>query len=74
MLKCRSGKHEWTDEDRASRCCNGWVIAEEPWFGMMMKLVLVRENDLARLEELANLRIKTELCQGSEWPWIFTEQ
>lgn len=23
-MKCTSGKHEWTDQIHADRCCNGW--------------------------------------------------
>jgi hypothetical protein len=24
MATCKSGRHTWTDEASAARCCNGW--------------------------------------------------
>lgn len=31
-MRCKSGRHEWTDERDAAKCCNGWrrVLAIGP--------------------------------------------
>lgn len=56
MYRCKSGKHWWTDETDAQKCCNGWTRT----------LVVLQPGEPAP-EHLESLQVIDGALTGRAW-------
>jgi hypothetical protein len=63
--KCTTGAHEWSNEDDAAKCCNGWIAkwvhnAENDFSYPPVKMKLISETDTDELSRHATVYPRLE--------------